>query len=138
MHHNPEYRYLKMRPECRHCRLLPASTTYDCGLTSYLVSGIAKVSSALTFWETYRTVQKTKPVHRQNCTAIMDGDASTMSEKVQNMEQLKPIHIVVMVLTLLHAIAIAVWSFVFLTGSKSEFQAPLAMCLCFYIRTYLP
>lgn len=67
----------------------------------------------------------------------MDGDAATMSEKVQNMEQLKPIHIVVMVLTLLHAIAIAVWSFVFLTGSKSEFQAPLAICLYFYACIYM-
>lgn len=102
-------------------------------LQATLVSGIAKVSSPLAFCQTHRTVLRQNLfIFRKKCTATMDGDVSTMSEKVQNMEQLKPIHIVVMVLTLLHAIAIAVWSFVFLTGSKSEFQAPLAMHLCFY------
>lgn len=35
---------------------------------------------------------------------------------------LKPVHILVMVITLLHAIAIAVWSLVFLSSSKCMYE----------------
>lgn len=46
--------------------------------------------------------------------------AEVVSEQTATAPQLKPIHIIVMVITLLHAVAIGVWFMVFLAGTKGS------------------
>lgn len=51
----------------------------------------------------------------------MDGDASGQEGAVAGPKfEIKPIHIIVMVITLLHAVAIAIWMIVFLFGAKGS------------------
>lgn len=53
---------------------------------------------------------------------LAKSDGGSTVGATGSVDELKPIHIIVMVLTLLHAIAIAVWSLVFLSDSKSTFS----------------
>lgn len=52
------------------------------------------------------------------------ADSDAAARVVGTEPDLKPIHIAVMIITLLHAVAIAVWAVVFLSSTKSTFPSP--------------
>lgn len=50
----------------------------------------------------------------------MEAQEAQVVSNNSEFPELKPIHIVVMIITLLHAVAIGVWFLVFIAGSKGK------------------